>query len=127
MAHKVLVADDSRTSRLFIIQALEMAGLAGSTFLEAADGDEALARVEASPDLTYLVTDLNMPERTGKSLIEEIRRRGLNPRMVVMVVSSTQSAARDAELRQLGVEVVLQKPIQMAKLVAALAAAKKGA
>ena len=127
MVDKVLVADDSRTSRLFIIQSLEMAGLAGSAFLEAVNGHEALAQILQNPDLRCLVTDINMPERSGLALIRDLRAQKINPQMMIMVISSTQNAVRDGELAALGVAAVLQKPIQMPNLMAAVASLKQGA
>lgn len=123
----VLVVDDSKTSRLFIIQSLEMAGLSGSNFIEAANGEEALTQLAQHRDFKVLVTDINMPKKCGMTLLKDIKAGNLNTGFVTIVISSTQNTVRDAELIELGANSVLQKPLLIPKLIAALAPLKRGA
>lgn len=123
----VLVVDDSKMSRMFIIQALEMAGLGGSNFIEAANGEEALVCLRQQGGLAALVTDINMPKKCGMTLIKEIKEQSLNDGFVIVVISSAQNPTRDAELKNLGAAAVLQKPLQMPQLIAALSPLKMGA
>ena len=127
MTRRVLVVDDSRTSRLFIIQSLEMAGLAGSEFIQAGNGNEAIAIIKSSDSFDFLVTDINMPQKCGMTMMKEISEQKLNNGFKIFVISSTQNPVRDAELKELGATAVLQKPIQMPHLVAAISLLKTGA
>ena len=127
MGHKVLVVDDSRTSRLFIIQALEMAGLGGSEFVEASNGEDALAKLQADAGVEFLVTDINMPQKCGMTMLKELRDQKLHSSLKIIVISSTQNPVRDLELTELGAAAILQKPIQMPKLIAVLSTLKLGA
>ncbi len=126
MLGKTLVVDDSRTSRLFIVQALEMAGLSGP-FIEASNGVEAFAFLQKDGPFEFLVTDINMPQKCGMSLLKDIRDQKLNAGLRIIVISSTQNTVRDTELMELGAMTVLQKPIQMPKLLAAISLIQLGA
>jgi two-component system cell cycle sensor histidine kinase/response regulator CckA len=78
----VLVVDDDAAVRRTVCESLERFGY---TVLEAADGAEALhitAMFNASPDL--LLTDLVMPELTGRQLIEGLAREGRLPKVLMM-------------------------------------------
>ena len=71
MAKTVLVVDDSLTMRQMVAFTLTSAGY---QVVEAGNGKEAVGKVNggAKPDL--VVTDLNMPEMDGITLIKEIRK-----------------------------------------------------
>lgn len=71
MAKTVLVVDDSPTMRQMVAFTLTSTGY---QVVEAGNGKEAVGKVTggAKPDL--VVTDLNMPEMDGITLIKEIRK-----------------------------------------------------
>ena len=71
MAKTVLVVDDSPTMRQMVAFTLTSAGY---QVVEAGNGKEAVGKVNggAKPDL--VVTDLNMPEMDGITLIKDIRK-----------------------------------------------------
>ena len=71
MAKTVLVVDDSPTMRQMVAFTLTSAGF---QVVEAGNGKEAVGKVNggAKPDL--VVTDLNMPEMDGITLIKEISK-----------------------------------------------------
>ncbi|MDO9117637.1 MAG: response regulator [Nitrospira sp.] len=71
MGKMVLVVDDSSTMRQMV--AFTLTG-AGFQVVEAGNGKEAVSKITggAKPDL--IVTDLNMPEMDGISLIREVRK-----------------------------------------------------
>ena len=71
MAKTVLVVDDSLTMRQMVAFTRTSAGY---QVVEAGNGKEAVGKVNggAKPDL--VVTDLNMPEMDGITLIKEIRK-----------------------------------------------------
>ncbi len=66
----VLVADDSAVVRTKLRRLLEGAGL---TVLQVNDGNEALAQLEARPEVAVLITDLEMPNKDGFELIADVR------------------------------------------------------
>ncbi len=107
---KVLVADDSGTARMFTRKCLEIAGLCDSEFIEAEDGAIALEIIKEQ-EIDLLVTDLNMPNMDGTTLLKHIMA---SPRLVgmsVIVISSVANPAKIEELLKLGATAVLSKPI----------------
>lgn len=106
--HRILIADDARTT------AMVMAGLLssrGHEVLIASDGEECLALVEKqAPEL--LVLDLVMPKIHG---IEVLRRLRANPKTagipVIMCTARNYKTDHD-QARELGVVAVLGKPFE---------------
>jgi two-component system chemotaxis response regulator CheY len=83
----VLIVDDSKMVRAMVRQALEVDRY---EVVEAADGREALALTDNhNPDL--VVTDINMPEMDGISLIRELRSRP-RFRLTPILVLSTEAS-----------------------------------
>jgi len=70
MPKTVLVVDDSPTMRQMVSFTLTSAGY---QVIEAGNGKEALTKAGGSK-LDLVVTDLNMPEMDGISLIKELRK-----------------------------------------------------
>lgn len=91
---RVLIAED---------QSMVLGALAALLDLEedievvarAADGREALARVEeADPDV--VLTDIEMPHRTGLELAAELKRRGHRARVVIVTTFAREGYLRRA-------------------------------
>jgi two-component system chemotaxis response regulator CheY len=116
---RIVLADDSKTALMFIRRCLEIIGLQDAAFVEAANGKEALARLKEAPT-DLLVTDLNMPEMDGATLLRWVKA---NPRLneiPVLVITSASNPAKAAELLELGAFAVLDKPINPGVLLQAL-------
>ena len=65
----VLVADDSAVVRTKLKRLLEGAGF---VVVQVNDGNEALAELEAKPEIAVLITDLEMPNKDGFELIADV-------------------------------------------------------
>lgn len=117
---RIVVADDSTTARMFVIRCLEIVGLRGAEFLGAADGREALEILKTN-GAELLVTDLNMPEMDGATLLKKVKASPRLHDIPVIVVSSGTNPAKNEELRKLGALAVLEKPISPAALLNVLA------
>lgn len=124
MSKKILIADDSALARAFLKQCCNVAGLAGSSFLEAKDGEEALGLIEKSNDIDLLILDINMPKKDGITLLLDTKNKGNTIVRRTVVVTSTKNPAKEEMLKQLGVVAVLEKPLSPARLAAALATMK---
>lgn len=73
---KILVVDDSAIMRKLVIRTLRQAGFTGHDVEEAANGKEALDKIEAdAPD--FVLTDWNMPEMTGIELVKAMVEKKL--------------------------------------------------
>lgn len=71
MGKTVLVVDDSSTMRQMVAYTLKNAGY---DVVEAGNGKEAVGKLNAGTKPALVVTDLNMPEMDGITLITEIRK-----------------------------------------------------
>src|SRR5690606_27500699 len=81
----------------------------GYRVLATRDGVEALAAVEAHPEVALVVSDVVMPNLGGLELADELQRR--RPDLPVLLVSGyTRDVARVAAEQALG-QVVLTKPV----------------
>jgi two-component system chemotaxis response regulator CheY len=124
MEKRILIIDDSRTARMFIRQCFEIAGFADCEFLEASQGEEALAVMKEQPDLALVITDINMPVKDGISMLQDMRASESLKHVPVVVITSTQSAAREAELKPLNVAAILAKPVHLPQVAGTLATLK---
>jgi DNA-binding response OmpR family regulator len=109
---RVLVIDDEPAVGRILAEALthqgHAAGFAGS-------GLEALAFIHARrPDVVFL--DLAMPGLSGVEVLREIRRR--DARLPVVVLTGRAEPEQLAELRELGIVDVVEKPWALKSLAA---------
>src|SRR5215472_10349777 len=83
--HKILVADDDRTTRFAITSMLKKAGYAVTAVK---NGAEALRRIERKRfDLAFL--DIWMPQLTGLEVLARVRAGKSHPKIIVMTSDST--------------------------------------
>ena len=112
MKAKVLVADDNDTSRELIREVLEMSGY---DVVEAADGQDAVARArETVPDLMLL--DIQMPRLDGYGVLRELRG---DPQLAALrVVALTAFAMHGDRERAMdaGFDGYITKPVDLAAL-----------
>jgi two-component system chemotaxis response regulator CheY len=112
---KVLVADDSGIMRKIIIRSLNAVGV--SDIVEAADGQEAIDAYKAEP-VDLILTDLNMPNKSGLDVVTEIRALGSTV-PIIMVTTEAQKSQVIAAI-QAGVSDYLTKPFEADDLRAKL-------
>jgi diguanylate cyclase (GGDEF)-like protein/PAS domain S-box-containing protein len=116
---RVLVVDDDTAARQLVRKYLVSRG---SIVFEAENPYFALGRLTEA-DIDLVITDLNMPGRSGLWLVEEIRMR--QPHMPVIVVSGDESAAGALSNLVAGI-TVLRKPFALTDLSAAIEETFKG-
>jgi two-component system, chemotaxis family, chemotaxis protein CheY len=117
----ILVADDSTTARMIVRRCLEMIGFKEARFVEAKDGEEALAMAgKEAPDL--IVADLNMPRMDGESLLKALKAGVGTMAVPVIIASSAVNAVKNERLIALGAHAITAKPVSPASLRQALGA-----
>jgi|SRR6516162_7763289 two-component system chemotaxis response regulator CheY len=114
---RALVVDDSRTVRIIIGNVLRELGI---EVTEAADGVEALARIEQDPDLDLVLLDWNMPRMNGYDLLRAVRARKDLGRPRVLMVTSESQADQVAKALSAGADEYLMKPFNKEVLIAKL-------
>jgi len=104
---KILVVDDSRSSRMHIRTLLELHGL---DVYEACDGVDALAVLEDHPDTMLVITDYNMPKMDGLNLISKIREKHSRHELSIIGVSSQGSGTVSIKLLKSGANDFISRP-----------------
>jgi two-component system, chemotaxis family, chemotaxis protein CheY len=87
---KFLVVDDSATMRRIVVNSLQRIGFAET--VEAGDGQEALARFDAS--VGFVITDWNMPNMTGIEFARALRASPGGASVPILMVT-TRSVRED--------------------------------
>jgi two-component system, NtrC family, response regulator HydG len=108
---RVLVVDDDPGVRYTLREILEAEGV---TVDEAADGAEALAKLEANP-APLVITDLRMPGIDGLELLRRLTTRAPAPRVVLITAHGSERTA--VEAMKLGAWDYFKKPFEVEELV----------
>jgi two-component system, chemotaxis family, chemotaxis protein CheY len=114
MKKRILAVDDSRTERLMLTLTLEEAGY---QVLEAVDGLDALQKL-ATEHVDMVISDLNMPNMNGITLIREIRKSPNHRFIPVLMLTSEPPERSRLESREAGASGCLQKPVNPRQLLA---------
>lgn len=112
---KVLVADDSGVMRKIIIRSLNSVGVTDT--VEAANGQEAIDFF-GTDSFDLVLTDWNMPEKTGLDVVQELRAAGSDV-PIIMITTEAQKGQVIAAI-QAGVTDYLTKPFEAEDLRAKL-------
>ena len=104
---KVLVADDSKTSRNMMRQMLEQLLY---QVVEAADGEEALEMLCEDNSIKLLLTDFAMPKMDGFELAKAIRHRRGRDELAIIGISASGSQSLSAKFIKYGANDFLIKP-----------------
>jgi len=105
MSATVLIADDSGTMRKIIIRSLNAVGI--KSVVEAADGDQAVQLFQPGA-FGLVLTDWNMPGKTGLEVIKEIR--AMDSTVPIIMITTEAEKRRVLEAIQAGVSDYLVKP-----------------
>jgi two-component system, chemotaxis family, chemotaxis protein CheY len=117
---RILVVEDSASTRSFIRSALESGGRLGPCdIVEASSGFDALRLLPRGP-YDLVITDINMPDINGLELVQFIRKSDRH-RSTALLIISTQSSEKD-RLRgmSLGADEFLAKPLSADTLLSAV-------
>lgn len=104
---KVLVVDDSLSTRQYICSLLTRHKY---QTLQAEDGKQALVMLEASPDISVIITDNEMPNMNGDELCTEIRRLYDNDEKAIIGISGADSSDLSTLFLKNGANDYLHKP-----------------
>ena len=106
---RVLVVDDSASTRRVVRRALTTSGVPNAGIREAVNGLEALAMIAEDPPQLVL-SDVNMPLMDGFELLEEMQKRGYIGTIPVVMITTRSSTGDRNRLVGLGAEAVIRKP-----------------
>ena len=110
MAARILIVDDETNARQTLCIGLRLEGF---EVMEAADGPEALAQLEAG-SFDLAVVDLMMPRMNGLDLARRMRFR--HPDVLVVMTSAYHLSARQIERAGVGAVGFVPKPCELDQL-----------
>lgn len=113
MGKKVLAVDDSKTMRNMISFTLSGAGY---DVVEANDGQEALDIV-GSQDFDLIITDINMPNMDGITLLKKLRADGKFSSTPILILTTESGTDKKDEGRSAGATGWIVKPFDPDKLL----------
>lgn len=105
--HKALVVDDSSVVRRYVVQLLEHQYI---QTVQAVDGEEALSILQNDPDITFVVTDHDMPKKDGISMIRDIRVHHDRHQLAILGLSGSDDRTMTARFLKAGANDFLYKP-----------------
>ncbi len=116
---KILIVDDSATSRMIIKRCFEIAGFHDSQYHEAEDGLKAVSFLEAN-SVDLILSDLKMPKMDGNTFIRKLKMTEDTKDIPVVVISSMGGDITETQLHEVGVKAIIRKPLSPEKVVHAL-------
>lgn len=110
---KILIAEDDSVARAVLRQTLRKLG---HETIEAADGEEALRKLEADP-VRVIVSDWMMPKLDGLELCRAVRGRvGVDYVYFILLTGKSADAENQREAIEAGVDDFLTKPLDMQEI-----------
>ncbi len=106
--YKILLAEDSPSTRALVVSALEMIG--DVEVVESSSGFEAL-KILPRHKFDVIITDINMPDINGLELLSFVKQNAAYQHIPLIIISS-EAGERDREKgRALGADEYLVKPV----------------
>ncbi len=114
MSPKILIADDEEELRALMADVLQQSGY---RVIHALNGEEAVQKVMANPDVRLIITDLKMPKLNGLQFVKTLRRMRLAESARIIVMTAYSQPALIAEGKKLAIDAWLVKPVRQDSLV----------
>jgi len=115
MGKVILTVDDSASIRQLV--RFTLAG-AGYEVIEAVDGVDALGKL--TTPLHLIVTDLNMPQMDGITLIREVRAKPAYKGVPILMLTTEANATKKQEGKSVGATGWIVKPFSPDQLLAVI-------
>jgi two-component system chemotaxis response regulator CheY len=114
MGKSVLAVDDSKTMRDMVSFTLRGAGY---SVVEAENGVAALKVLQGGPKVDVIITDVNMPEMDGITLVKRIRGLPQYSGTPVLILTTESDQSKKDEGRNAGATGWIVKPFSPEKLL----------
>lgn len=116
MSKNILVVDDSSSVRTVVGMALRGHGYA---VIEAVNGVDALKRLDGRP-VHLIISDVNMPEMDGLTLLKEIKKHPVYRFTPVMMLTTETADDKKSIGRQEGARAWMSKPFRPEQMLDAV-------
>jgi two-component system chemotaxis response regulator CheY len=117
MKKTVLIIDDSSSLRALVKLSLSRAGYA---VIEACDGKDGLAQLEAAAKVHLIVSDVNMPNMDGISFVTHVKQHPKHKFIPVIMLTTEDEGAKIAQAKTAGARAWLTKPFNPPQLLDAV-------
>ena len=117
MSHTILVVDDSPTVVKFVSFSLKNQGFKILTASDGMDAIEKISNLSETENVDLIITDLNMPNLDGYSLIETLRQNDKHRETPIIILSSEEGDDDQERGIQVGANSYLVKPFKSSLLV----------
>jgi HAMP domain-containing protein/CheY-like chemotaxis protein/signal transduction histidine kinase len=114
---KVLVVDDDVRNIFALSSVLERRGM---TVLTAGTGRQAIAMLEATPDVAIVLMDIMMPEMDGYETMQVIRQKTVLRRLPIIALTAKAMKGDREKCLEAGASEYLAKPVNTDQLLSAL-------
>ncbi len=116
MGKKILVVDDSSTVRQQVRIALSQAGF---EVIEAVDGLDGAQKIEADPNISMVICDVNMPRMNGLQMLARVKASAARPGLPIVMLTTEGQPALIKQAKAHGAKGWIVKPFKAAMLVQA--------
>jgi two-component system chemotaxis response regulator CheY len=117
MAKTILIVDDSSSLRSVVKIALTRAGY---EVIEAGDGKEALTQLDKAGKVNLIVSDVNMPNMDGITLVTEVKKHPRHRFTPVVMLTTEGQDAKKEQGRAAGAKAWITKPFNPPQLLDAV-------
>ena len=117
---KILVVDDNQTNRQIVSELTQSWGMKPE---EAIDGKQALEKLKMAQEFgnpyRFVITDRKMPKMDGRDLGIALRKLDIFKNTILIMFDSVSHMDED-ELKKIGFNVILTKPVKQSELFNAI-------
>ena len=117
MGKKIMIVDDSKTIRQQVSFTLQQGGY---EVIEAEDGKDGLAKLQANPDIAMVISDVNMPNMNGLEMVEAMKLDAKTSAVPVVMLTTEGATELIDRAKKAGAKGWLVKPFKPDQLVAAV-------
>ena len=111
---KVLMVDDN-ISLIYMVKEYFKSSNDVEVVLEAYDGEQGIKMIESNQDkYDLIVLDLIMPKKDGMYVLEEMKKRNINKKVIVATSYNASDVIR--EVSEYGVSYFILKPFELVDL-----------
>lgn len=114
MSKQILIIDDSESIRVLVANTLTEAGY---TVHKAINGKDALKKLQTLQNLSLILSDLNMPEMDGITLVSEVRRLEKFAYLPILMLTTETEVQKKLLAKEAGATGWITKPFDKEKLL----------
>jgi len=111
----ILLVEDLKVTQKIHFQALTRQGF--KNIMVAGDGDEAIACLESHPNVDLIISDWNMPNRSGLEFLKWIRGHPVFEKIPFIMATAQADKDRELEILEAGGQAVVVKPFKSQELM----------